>query len=216
MANVIKSGRPPKSEVLTQIEELMPDPKGLEGASIRKRKDAARIAAEIALRTRPQSDIATAYGVNVNTLRQFRRNFVTGTVRNMVLQSVDTLQTEAAGGVTTVQNLVRESLIGVLEELEDLYRTAKKHIETHADDGDEYLARLGVLTRLLDTQGKNITRMSDAMAKQTQNENTVTPLSQHPQVGVLLEVLRTTFLMHPEARDEFYQLLAERKLILDE
>lgn len=211
----IHKGRPPSSKALLKIEELMPEPQtGMLGASIRKHRAAAKIAAEIVLRTRPQKDIATAYGVNEHTLRDFRRNFVTPTVRKGVMASMTEMQHEALNeGVAEVQHMIHSSLVGVIMELRELYGVAKEHLETQ--QGDEYLARLGPLVRLLDSQGRNVQRLADSFAKQAQNEAIITPLNEHPQVGVLLEILRTVFLMHPDARDEFFRLLEERKLILE-
>lgn len=211
---VIKSGRAPKSEVLLQVEELMPQPvKGMEGSSVRKRKDAAKIAAEIVMQTRPQKDIATAYNITLGTLRQFRKNFVTTTVRHAVLQSVDILQAEAASGVTEVQGMMRESLYGVMEELHDLYRVAKAHLDTQ--EGDEYLARLTPLVKLLDQQGKTVQRMADAMHKSAKSDTLVTPLSEHPDMAPLMDALVTLFREFPEARARFKEIQTDRKLLLN-
>lgn len=214
MANVIKSGRAPKSAILAQVDELMPEPKGA-GSMVRRRKDAARIAAEIVLCTRPQSEIARAYNIRRDTLVKFRKTFVTPAVRQFVLGSMEELEAEAVAGRTEVQNLVRESLVGLIEELRDLYATAKSHLDEHKDDGDEYLVRLGPLVRLLDTQGKQIDRLTNSMSKQALQDGAVTPLAEHPQVHRLLHVLRTLFLLHPEAGKEFFRLLEEQKLVLD-
>ncbi len=208
---VIKSGRPPKSEILKQVDELMPEAAG-RGASIRSRKDAPKIATEIVLQTRPQRDIARSYDIKFETLRAFRKQYVTPAVRDFVLSSLEGLAEEAADGTTEVQSLVQDSLIGLTQELRDLYAHAKKILDSH--EGDEWLARLGPLVRLLSEQGKQLDRLTNAVYRSKQDA-AVVDLGSHPQAVILLEILRTLFITHPEARNEFFKLLQERKLILD-
>ncbi|MEO0701871.1 MAG: hypothetical protein AAFY80_07015 [Pseudomonadota bacterium] len=209
---VIKPGRSPNSAVFPQIDKALPPPGG-PGSVIRKRRDVARIVSEIVLETRTQRAIAKNYGCGYENLRNFRKRFITPEVRQIVLNNLSELANEARDGNRDASDIVQNTLLGAVDELHGLYRRAKDILDQH--DNDDFLARLGPVVRLLEQQGKNVQRLSDAMSKE-HKADAVVPLASHPQAALLLSTLREVLLRHPEAHEDFLQTMREHKLMLGE
>ena len=204
-----------RSEVLKLVDEILPPATpGTLGSSIRRSSDAVKIATALALNNgRATEELARRFNVSKDTLKHFRRNYVTPNVIKAVKAHSMELQAEAHDKkIIDVQQAVHGSLIEVAEDLKYTVARIKDILERH--DGDAYLERLGPLVKTLDIQGKNAQRMADSFAKLDREDISKLPLNRHPEAAKLAALLALVFEKHPEARDTFLQMQQDMNTVL--
>ena len=204
------------SEVLKMVEQVLPPAKpGVPGSSIRRGKDAVKIAVAISSSGgRATQEIARRFNVNKDTLRKFKRAYVTPEVQKVVMAHTEELQSEALDKkIVDVQQAVHGTLVDVSIDLRHIVERIKDILDDQ--NGDDYLTRLAPLVKTLDMQGKTAQRMADSFAKLRKDDLDKLPLNRHPDAARLAALLALVFSKHPDARDTFMQVQGDMNLILD-
>lgn len=198
-------------QLTDKVKRLLPkDPSKSRKNTIRLRPDVGEIVCDVVLGRRTVAEVSRRTGMHRDSIDRFFKNFVTDDIKKVILADQST-HDELDRKINSGQDTIEKGLHSIIQEQQELYELLKAKI----GDGRDIEDVLPGLSQLLRDKGQSFERLLKSYSLLKEKTTVTLSILESPDWRQLQDVLYLVFERHPEAFEDFRQLVQERKLRIE-